>query len=246
MAGRISELGPAAAIADAHTSEVVQGGVNKQYSWAQVKTFVKAFFSANLDTFVVPAGTTISTFGASLIDDAAASNARSTLGLAIGSDVQAHDTALDNVTGTNTGDEVTATNSTEGVLEIMTLAEFRSKTANKMVTPDTVYDAAAEVTLTSTTNLIALNLDSGINFTIVLDENNTLSNATNLDVGQSGYIRFVQDDTTGSRTMAYGTSYEFAGGSAFTLSTAVDAEDIVFYTVIAAGRILLSPVLDIS
>ena len=53
---------------------------------------------ADIKTLVLPASTTISAFGASLIDDAASINGRATLGLVIGTDVQAHDAVLDATT----------------------------------------------------------------------------------------------------------------------------------------------------
>jgi hypothetical protein len=47
---------------------------------------------ADLKTFVLPANTTISAYGKTLVDDAAAVNARSTLGVVIGTDVLAEQT----------------------------------------------------------------------------------------------------------------------------------------------------------
>ena len=53
---------------------------------------------ADIKTLVLPANTTISTFGGSLVDDADAAAARTTLGVAIGSNVQAYSSILQNTT----------------------------------------------------------------------------------------------------------------------------------------------------
>ena len=68
------------------------------------------------------------------------------------------------------------------------------------------------------------------NFTVTLGGNRTLANPSNLVAGQSGSI-FVVQDGTGSRTLAYGSQYDFIGGTAPTLSTAANAVDRIDYVV---------------
>jgi len=63
-------------------------------------------------------------------------------------------------------------------------------------------------------------------------------NPTTEQVGQSGFIAFIQDGT-GSRTVTLGTDYETAGGVGITLTTTAAATDLVPYVVVAAGRVLL-------
>ena len=68
------------------------------------------------------------------------------------------------------------------------------------------------------------------NFSVTLGGNRTLANPTNLTAGQSGSI-FITQDGTGSRTLAYGSYWDFAGGTAPTLSTAASAVDRIDYVV---------------
>ena len=68
------------------------------------------------------------------------------------------------------------------------------------------------------------------NFTVTLGGNRTLANPTNLVAGQSGSIFIVQDGT-GSRTLSWGSYWDFAGGTAPTLSTTASAVDRIDYIV---------------
>lgn len=137
-----------------------------------------------------------------------------------------------------------ASTSATGVVELATAAEYRDNTSGKALTTDQVWSAMAEVPLTDAAS-IALDMSSGFDFTVTLAGNRTLANPTNAMVGKRGRIRVLQDGT-GSRTLSYGTNYEFIGGAAPTLTTGAAAEDILYYDVISATRILISPALDIS
>ena len=67
-------------------------------------------------------------------------------------------------------------------------------------------------------------------FTVTLGGNRTLANPSNIDAGQTGSIFIVQDGT-GSRTLAWGSYWDFAGGTAPILSTAAGAVDRVDFIV---------------
>lgn len=64
----------------------------------------------------------------------------------------------------------------------------------------------------------------------------TLANPSNLTAGQSGSI-FVVQDATGSRILTYGSSWDFIGGTAPTLTTTASAIDRIDYVVRSASSI---------
>ena len=84
-------------------------------------------------------------------------------------------------------------------------------------------------TLTSATTITPNFADSN-NFTVTLAHNTTIANPTNLTAGQSGSIFIVQDGT-GSRTAAWGSYWDFAGGTAPILTTTAAGVDRVDYIV---------------
>jgi len=104
----------------------------------------------------------------------------------------------------------------------------------------TITGTAIATTDTDTTNTGSVTLDFGANqnFVLTLTGNVTLANPSTEQVGQSGFITFIQD-ATGGRTVSLGTDYETAGAAGITLSSTASTTDIVPYVVVASGRILL-------
>lgn len=85
--------------------------------------------------------------------------------------------------------------------------------------------------LTDGTN-VSWNLDDSPSAKVTLAGNRTLDNPSNLKDGMTYMIKVVQD-ATGSRTLSYGSAYDWTalGGSTPTLSTTANAEDLlVFYS----------------
>jgi hypothetical protein len=93
-----------------------------------------------------------------------------------------------------------------------------------------------EVTVLTSGSTVNTNLADSNNFSLTLATNATLANPTNIVAGQSGAITITQD-ATGSRTLAYGSNWKFAGATAPTLTTTADAVDVLVYYVESSSRI---------
>ncbi len=201
---------------DAPTAESHWTIVNKNLDAASIKVAYESNADTNefSDAEQTKLGN-ISAFGETLIDDAAASNARTTLELG-----------------------------SSAILAETTYAEYLANTADKVLSTDQVWTAATELTLSDAAT-ITVNMSLFINAKVTLAGNRTLGNPTGEKVGQTGFIRVIQD-ATGSRTLSFGTDYEFAGGTAPTLTTTANAEDLLFYCVLASNRVFISNALDIS
>jgi len=100
------------------------------------------------------------------------------------------------------------------------------------------FTAAQRGTVVALTDGTTITADFALanNFSVTLAGNRTLANPTNLTVGQSGVIKVTQDGT-GSRTLAYGSNWDFAAGTVPTLTTTANAVDILAYYVDGASNI---------
>ena len=92
---------------------------------------------------------------------------------------------------------------------------------------------------------ITPDFDAGQNFSVTLAGNRTLANPTNIDAGQTGSI-FITQDGTGSRTLSFGSYWDFAGGTAPTLSTAAASVDRIDYIVRTGTSIHAVATLNLS
>ena len=137
--------------------------------------------------------------------------------------------------GTNTFTSTT-THSGESVFSAHISATSSATFAGAVGTPIVSLSAATS---------LALNLSTGNDFAVTLTGATTLLNPSNAKIGQCGTIRVIQDGT-GSRTMSYGDAYNFAGGTAPTLSTGAAAVDLLIYKVREVSSVDVASILNLS
>ena len=94
------------------------------------------------------------------------------------------------------------------------------------------FSAAQRGAISALTDGTTITADFALanNFSVTLGGNRTLANPSNLTAGQSGAI-FISQDGTGSRTLAFGSYWDFSAGTAPTLTTTASAVDLLVYTV---------------
>lgn len=98
-----------------------------------------------------------------------------------------------------------ATTSATGVVEKAVDSEVRACASDKYISADLIESASAGVALSDGTT-VAMDWDSGINFTLIVTDNRTIGNPTN---GQPGTWRtiLVQGNSGASRTLSFGNQY---------------------------------------
>jgi hypothetical protein len=264
---KLVDLTEATSLADGDLLLIEQSGTDKKTLFSTIKAFfakVGAVTASGLTMTTgkllgrTTAGTgaveefTVTAAGLALMDDATASDQRTTLGAAASGAVTGSGLtmATGKVLGRTTAsagaiEELDATATGRSLLSAASVAAaqqaidvevgvdvqaYDADTAKK----DTAntYTAAQRGSITALTDSANIATDMALNnfFSVTLAGNRTLDNPSNIVAGQSGCI-FITQDGTGSRTLAYGSYWDFAGGSAPTLSTAASSVDRLDYIV---------------
>jgi len=134
--------------------------------------------------------------------------------------------------------ELTAQTTTADATDVIPVVDVSADETKKITVANLITAQArtftagqrGEITTLTDGANISVDLAASNNFVVTLAGNRTLDNPTNIVAGQSGSIFIVQDGT-GDRTLAYGSYYDFAGGTAPTLTTgtasAVDRIDYI-------------------
>lgn len=86
----------------------------------------------------------------------------------------------------------------------------------------TKNQSVTAVTLTSTSNLTAVDASLSNNFEMTLSENTTISNPTNMTGGMQLFFR-IKQHASAAKTLAFGSKFKFSSLDAHTMATGLGA-----------------------
>jgi hypothetical protein len=129
----------------------------------------------------------------------------------------------------------TEMNLLDGVTALTSLATANTWTAGQR----------GEITALTSATSVTIDMANSNNFSCTMAHNVVFENPSNDTAGQSGSI-FLTQDGTGSRTASWGTDWDFAGGTAPTLTTTAAAVDRIDYVILDATNIQAVATLNYS
>lgn len=202
----------------------------------------KMIYTTASDTYAVA---DLSSFARTLLDDTSASAARTTLGVAIGSDVQAYDAELAALggltsaanklpyfTGSGTAAVTDFTSTARSLLDDSSTSAMRTTLGVAIGSDVQAYDAdtakldvAQEwtrsqnfnaTTITSTSNQVDWDVSQNQVAIHTATEDTEIQNPTNAQAGGTYLLIFVQDST--ARSITFDTSYKWPDGVTPTVS----------------------------
>jgi hypothetical protein len=108
---------------------------------------------------------------------------------------------------------------------VASCAQYFAGTASTLTAAANVFCAETTTTFGSTTTF---DFSTFVNTAVTLTGNITTQTLSNVTIGKSGHIRFIQDGT-GNRTTVWNSIFKFASGVTPTLSTSAGAIDVLWY-----------------
>jgi len=153
-----------------------------------------------------------------------------------------------NITVVTAGSGITVSGTTVTNAGVLSINGNAGTISNVAVTNTAqTFTAAQRGSITTLTDGATITPDFSLanNFVVTISGNRTLANPTNAASGQTGVI-IIKQDSTGSRTMSYGSGYKFPGGTAPTLTTTSGRTDVLAYFCESSSRINATLIKDLN